>query len=341
MDSEILNLGLIGAGRIGKLHAENIATRIRSARLAAVADVNLQPAREVAERFNIRTATADYRGLLADDSIDAVAICSATNTHAQIIQEAASAGKHIFCEKPIDFDLQRITHALEAVARAGVKLQIGFNRRFDPSFAKVRELVAGGKIGALHIVRITSRDPAPPPIEYVKTSGGIFLDMTIHDFDMVRFLSGSEAEEVYAVGAALIDPEIARAGDVDTAIVTMRLKNGALATIDNSRKAVSGYDQRVEVFGSAGMVSVSNRTPDTHILANSDGVHSAKPQHFFLERYQESYVAEMQEFVDCVLNDEVPSVSDRDGLIPVIMGLAAIRSLRDRRPVTLTEIAPV
>src|SRR5262245_33554320 len=283
--SKILNIGLIGAGRIGKLHAENIATRIRSARLAAVADVNLQPAREVAERFNIRTATADYRDLLADGSINAVVICSATNTHALIIQEAAAAGKHIFCEKPIDFDLQRIPQEVNAVNKAGVKLQIGFNRRFDPSFTKVRELVAGGKIGTPHIVRITSRDPAPPPIEYVKTSGGIFLDMTIHDFDMVRFLSGSEAEEVYAVGDALINPEIARAGDVDTAIVTMRLKNGALATIDNSRKAIYGYDQRVEVFGSAGMVTVSNRTPDNHILANFDGVHSARPQFFFLERY--------------------------------------------------------
>ena len=341
MASRILNLGLIGAGRIGKLHAENIATRIRSARLDAVADVNLQPAREVAERFNIRTATADYRDLLAVSSIDAVAICSATNTHAQIIQEAAAAGKHIFCEKPIDFDLQRITHALNAVSKADVKLQIGFNRRFDPSFAKVRELVASGKIGTPHIARITSRDPAPPPIEYVKTSGGLFLDMTIHDFDMVRFLSGSEAEEVYAVGDALIDPEIARLGDADTAIVTMRLKNGALATIDNSRKAVYGYDQRVEVFGSAGMVTVSNRTPDNHSLANSDGVHSAKPQFFFLERYQESYVAEMQEFVDCILDDEVPSVNGKDGLIPVIMGLAATRSLRERRPVMLTEIASV
>src|SRR5262245_17069794 len=285
--SKILNVGLIGAGRIGKLHAENITTRIRSARLAVVADVNLQVGREVAERFNIRTATADYHDLLADSSIDAVAICSATNTHAQIIQEAAAAGKHIFCEKPIDLDLKRIQQALDAVERSGVKLQVGFNRRFDPSFAKVRELVATGKIGTPHIVRVTSRDPAPPPIEYVKVSGGIFLDMTIHDFDMVRFLSGSEAEAVYAVGDALIDPEIARAGDVDTTIVTMRLRNGALATIDNSRKAVYGYDQRVEVFGSAGMVTVSNRTPDNHIFANSDGVHSARPQFFFLERYQE------------------------------------------------------
>ncbi|PYI89792.1 MAG: inositol 2-dehydrogenase [Verrucomicrobia bacterium] len=334
-----LNFAIIGCGRIGKLHAENFTRHIGSARLAAVADVNLDAAREVARGFNVPQARADYRELLADSSIDAVAICSATNTHARMIQEAAAAGKHIFCEKPIDLDLGRIQHALDAVTKAGMKLQVGFNRRFDPSFAKVRELVASGKIGQPHIIRITSRDPAPPPIEYLRGSGGIFLDMTIHDFDMVRFLSGSEAEEIYAVGGALIDPEIGRAGDVDTAIVTMRLKSGALATIDNSRKAVYGYDQRVEVFGSTGLAMVSNRTPDNHILVNTDGVHSATPQYFFLERYQESYVAEMQEFVDCLLHDKEPSISGKDGLIPVTMGLAATKSLKERRPVKMSEIA--
>ena len=335
-----LNLGVIGAGRIGKIHAENIATRIRGARLVGVADVNLAAAQELAGRFQVALATADYRQLLEAPDIEAVAICSATDTHAQIIREAAATGKHIFCEKPIDYDLKRIAQALEAVKKSGMKFQVGFNRRFDPSFAKARELVASGKIGTPHIVRVTSRDPAPPPLEYVKVSGGIFLDMTIHDFDMVRFLSSSEAVEVFAVGDALVDPEIGRAGDVDTCIVTMRLENGALAAIDNSRKAVYGYDQRVEVFGSAGMVSVSNRTPDHHVMSNADGVHSAKPQHFFLERYQESYVAELQEFVDCVLSDRAHSVSGRDGLVAVIMGLAATRSLKERRPVKLSEIAP-
>jgi myo-inositol 2-dehydrogenase/D-chiro-inositol 1-dehydrogenase len=334
-----LNLAVIGAGRIGRLHAENLAMRINSARLSGVADINLAAAREVAERFNISLATDDYRSLLASPAIDAVAICSSSNTHTEIIQEAAAAGKHIFCEKPIDYDLQRIYRCLGAVARAGVKLQVGFNRRFDPSFAKVRELVATGKIGQPHIVRITSRDPAPPPLDYVKVSGGIFLDMTIHDFDMVRFLSGSEPEEIYAIGGALVDPEIARAGDVDTAIVTLRLKNGALATIDNSRKAAYGYDQRVEVFGSGGMVTVSNRTPDNHVLANCDGVHTAKPQHFFVERYQESYLAEMQAFVNCVLHDLPSPVTGEDGLAPVLMGLAAAKSLKERRMVRLSEIA--
>jgi len=338
VSSKTINLGVIGAGRIGKIHAENLATRIRGARLVAVADVNLSAAHEVAAQFHASVATADYRELLAVPDIDAVAICTATDTHAEIIQAAAAHGKHIFCEKPIDLDLKRIQEALDAVRKAGVKFQVGFNRRFDPSFAKARELVAAGKIGALHQVRITSRDPAPPPLAYVKVSGGIFLDMTIHDFDMVRFLSGSEAVEVFAMGAALVDPEIGRAGDVDTCVVTLRLENGALATIENSRRAVYGYDQRVEVFGTAGMVAVSNRTPDNHVLLNAESVSSAKPQYFFLERYAEAYVVELQQFVDCVHNGTSPSVSGTDGLMAVVLGLAAKKSLQENRPVKVSEI---
>jgi len=280
--SKPLNIAVIGCGRIGRIHAENLATRIPGARLAAVADIAGDCAKEVATQFHVAKATGDYHELLADSSIEAVAICSSTDTHSRIIQEAAAAGKHIFCEKPIDYDLARIHAALSAVEKAGVKLQIGFNRRFDPSFARVRELVTTGAIGQPHIIRITSRDPEPPSLEYIKVSGGIFLDMTIHDFDMVRFLSGSEAEEVYAIGDALIDPAIRQAGDVDTAIVTMRLQSGALATIDNSFKADYGYDQRIEVFGSKGSASAGNRTPDEHLLMDAQGLHHAKPLYFFL-----------------------------------------------------------
>ena len=338
--SKSLRLAVIGAGRIGKLHAENIATRLRHAQLAGVADVNLAAAQALATQFHAGRVTADYRELLSDPQVDAVAICSATNTHAQIIVEAAAQGKQIFCEKPIDLDLERIEQALAAVEKAGVKFQVGFNRRFDPSFAKVRELVAAGKIGTPHVLRITSRDPAPPPLAYVKVSGGIFLDMTIHDFDMTRFVTGSEVEEVYAVGAALVDPEIGRAGDVDTCLITMRLQNGMLASIDNSRQAIYGYDQRVEVFGSGGMVTVSNRTPDNHIYLNGEGTHTAKPQFFFLDRYQESYVIELQDFVDSVLENRPPPVSGRDGLAPVLIGLAARKSLQEHRPVKLAEVRP-
>lgn len=331
-----VRIGVIGAGRIGKLHAENLATRIRGACLAGVADLNLPVARQVADQFQVSGATANYRELLQNSSIDAVAICSATNTHAQIIQEAAASGKHIFCEKPIDLDLNRIEQALTAVQSSGVKFQVGFNRRFDPTFAKVKEMVAAGKIGKPHLLRITSRDPAPPPLDYIKVSGGIFLDMTIHDFDMTRFLTASEVDEIYAMGAPLVDPKIGQAGDVDTCLITMKLRNGMLASIDNSRQAVYGYDQRVEVFGSGGMVTVSNRTPDNHIHFDSDGVHSAKPQYFFLDRYQESYVREMQDFVDCVLNNRTPPVTGTDGLAPVRIGLAAKQSLEQGRPVRVS-----
>ena len=341
MTTQLLRLAVIGCGRIGRIHAENLATRIPGARLEALADVAGNVAKEVAGPLHVAKATADYRQLLADPQVDAVAICSSTDTHARIIREAAAAGKHIFCEKPIDYDLARIRAALAAVDQAGVKLQIGFNRRFDPSFAKVRELVASGAVGQPHLIRITSRDPGPPPLEYIRVSGGIFLDMTIHDFDMVRFLSGSEAESIYAIGGALVDPAIGEAGDVDTAIVTMRLRNGALATIDNSRKAVYGYDQRLEVFGSKGSASAGNRTPDAHVLTDSEGVHEARPLHFFLERYAEAYVIEMRAFVEAVREDHAPPVTGMDGLQPVVMGLAATRSLREGRPVKLSEIGMV
>jgi myo-inositol 2-dehydrogenase/D-chiro-inositol 1-dehydrogenase len=339
MSSKNLRIAVIGAGRIGKIHAQNIATRIPGAELAGIADVDLSVAQQLAAQWHTPPATADYRQLLTDPNVNAVAICSATNTHAQIIEEAAGAGKHIFCEKPIDLDLARIRRALDAVNKAGVKFQVGFNRRFDPSFAKLREMIGGGKIGRPHILRITSRDPSPPPISYVKVSGGIFMDMTIHDFDMTRFMTGSEVEELYAIGSALVDPEIGRVGDIDTCVITMRLQNGMLATIDNSRQAIYGYDQRVEVFGSSGMVTASNRTPDSHVYLDADGVHSAKPQHFFLDRYQESYVIELQAFVDAVLNDRVPPVTGPDGLAPAVIGLAAKKSLEERRPVKLSEIS--
>lgn len=334
-----LQVGVIGAGRIGKIHAGNLATRIPGAEVAAVADIDLKSAQETAARLHIPKAVGDYHTLLSDSTIDAVAICSSTDTHAQIIIEAASAGKHIFCEKPIDHDLLKIDRALDAVKRAGVALQIGFNRRFDPNFRKVHEMVATGKIGKPHILRITSRDPAPPPVSYIEVSGGIFLDMTIHDFDMARFLMGSEVTEVYTAGKVLVDPKIGEAGDIDTAIITLYFENGAIGTIDNSRQAVYGYDQRVEVFGSEGLVIVQNNTPDTHIYSNGEGVHSAKPLYFFLERYTESFIAEMSEFVESIQKGTPPPVIGEDGRIPVVVGMAARKSYLEHRPVKLSEVA--
>ncbi len=333
-----VQIGLIGAGRIGRVHAETIANRIPQANLLAVADVFLEAAQKCAADFQIPSVSEDYREILQNSEIEAVLICSSTDTHAEFIVQAAEAGKHIFCEKPIDHDLKKIDHALKAVEKAGVKLQIGFNRRFDSSFKRVRAAVAAGEIGVPHLVHITSRDPGPPPIDYIKISGGIFLDMTIHDFDMARYLIDSEVDEVFAAGAVMVDPAIGEAGDIDTAVIVLRYTNGAIGVIDNSRKAVYGYDQRVEVFGSGGGIVVSNRTPDLAVLSDADGVHASKPLHFFIERYTESYVAELQEFIESVGKDKTPSVTGIDGRIPVVMGLAAWKSFRENRPVKLSEM---
>ena len=333
-----INVGIIGAGRIGKLHAEHLAYRIPDANIIAIADVFLEAAEKCAANLQIPSAVKDRQELMENPDIEAVIICSSTDTHAQMIEEAAAAGKHIFCEKPIDFDLARIDRSLEAVDKAGVKLQVGFNRRFDPNFKRVREMVAAGKIGTPHILRITSRDPGPPPIEYVKVSGGIFLDMTIHDFDMARYLIGSEVNEIYAAGGVMVDPAIGEAGDIDTAIITLRFENGTIGTIDNSRKAVYGYDQRVEVFGSQGMVAVSNNAPDTAVHSNAEGVHSSLPLFFFVERYTDSYIAEMRAFIECIQQDKTPPVTGMDGRIPVVMGRAAKKSYEENRPVKLSEV---
>ncbi len=335
-----LNMGLVGAGRIGRIHAGNLANRIPNARLAAVADIDLEAAESLAAELNIETVVKHYAHLLEQEDLQAIAISSATDTHAQIITEAAAAGKHIFCEKPLDLELSRIDDALEAVKAAGVKLQVGFNRRFDPNFRKVKEMAAEGKIGEPHILRITSRDPEPPPLEYVKVSGGIFLDMTIHDFDMARYITGSEVEEIYVIGAVMIDPRIEELGDLDTVIITLRFENGVLGTIDNSRKAVYGYDQRIELFGSKGMISTENETPDRHSYSNADGVQKPLPLYFFLERYTESYLREMQSFVDSVQNDTLPEVTGADGRAPVVIGLAALKSYEENRPVAIKEITP-
>ncbi len=333
-----IRVGLIGAGRIGRVHAENLAYRVPEASLVAVSDIFVEAAEKLAADFQIPAIYKDHRRIMEDKTIEAVIICSSTDTHSMMIEEAAAVGKHIFCEKPIDHDLSKIDRALAVVEQAGVKLQVGFNRRFDPNFQRVREIVAAGEIGDPHILHIISRDPGPPPIEYIKVSGGIFLDMTIHDFDMARFLMGEEVEEIYATGGVRVDPQIGEAGDIDTAIITLRFESGAIGTIDNSRKAIYGYDQRVEVFGSEGVVKVSNNTPHTAVVSNANGVHSPLPLFFFIERYAEAYVAEMKEFIECIQQDTAPPVTGIDGRIPVVMAYAAKKSFNDNRPVKLSEV---
>lgn len=330
-----LNIGVIGTGRIGKIHAANLATRVSGANVVAVTDVVPESAKALAEQLGITKVYEDYRALIADPEIDAVFVCSSTDTHSIISYEAVMAGKHVFCEKPIDFDLDRIKKVIDAVEEKGVKFQVGFNRRFDRNFKHVRDTVQAGTIGDPHIVMVTSRDPAPPPVSYVKVSGGIFLDMMIHDFDMVRYLSGSEVTEVYTNGVVLVDPAIGEAGDVDTAIVTLKFANGAIGVINNSRKAVYGYDQRVEVFGSQGCITADNETPNLTTLYTESGVMREKPLYFFLERYNEAFIAEEQGFVDSVLQNKPTLVNATDGLKPVLIAMAAKKSLETGMPVKL------
>lgn len=324
--SRKLRIGVIGAGRIGKLHSNNLATRVPNAELAAISDVYEPAAKELAEKLGVPNYYNDYHKILEDPTIDAVFICSSTDTHSPISIEAAKAGKHIFCEKPIDHDLDKIKAVLEEVRKAGVKYQVGFNRRFDRNFKHVHEVVQSGGIGDVQIVKVTSRDPEAPPLSYVKVSGGIFVDMTIHDFDMVRYLSGSEVEEVSAVGACLVNPEIGQAGDVDTCIITLKFANGALGVIDNSRQAVYGYDQRIEVFGSKGCITADNETPNNTTLYTADGVQKEKPLWFFLERYNDAFIAEENSFVDACLNGTDTAVGAFDGLQPVLIAIAAKES---------------
>ncbi|MDR0841653.1 MAG: inositol 2-dehydrogenase [Christensenellaceae bacterium] len=330
-----LKVGVVGTGRIGKLHVNNLMSRVKNATVVAVTDVVYDSAQALAKQWNIPKVYKDYKELVADPEIDAVLVCSSTDTHSIIAYEAVMAGKHVFCEKPIDYDLGRIQKVIDAVEQKGVKFQVGFNRRFDRNFKKVRDSVQSGVIGAPHIVMVTSRDPEPPPVSYVKVSGGIFLDMMIHDFDMVRYLSGSEVTEVFANGAVLVDPGIGEAGDVDTAIVTLKFKNGAIGVINNSRQAVYGYDQRVEVFGSKGCITADNETPNLTTLSTAEGVTKEKPLFFFLERYNDAFIAELDGFVEAVLEDKPTLVNATDGLKPVLIAMAAKKSLETGLPVKL------
>ena len=332
-----IRMGVLGAGRIGRIHAENLAFRIPGAEVVAVADVNLSAAEACAAACHMDRAYEDPRRVIEAPDVDAVLICSSTDCHADQLEQAAAAGKQIFCEKPIDLDLARIDQALAAVESAGVKLMIGFNRRFDPGFARARQMVQEGRVGTPHLVRITSRDPEPPPAEYAAASGGLFLDMTIHDLDMARWIIGSDVDEIHAMTAVLVDPAIGEAGDVDTAVLSLRYASGALGTIDNSRRAVYGYDQRLEVFGDQGCVVVGNETPSRAVLSRAEGVVSDTPLHFFLERYREAYVAELQEFVSCLQQDRAPSVTGADGRVPVLMALAAQKSRLENRPVKISR----
>lgn len=336
-----IRVGVIGAGRIGKIHIENLCHQVPGVEVAGIseAEVAVPATKEWAKQYGITNVVSDPAVLINDPTINAILICSPTNTHADLIIQSAAAGKDIFCEKPIANDLVKTQEALDAVEKAGVKLQLGFNRRFDPNFKKVRELVETAALGEAHIIKITSRDPEPPPAEYVKGSGGIFMDMTIHDFDMARYLAGSEVTEVYASGAVLIDPAIGEAGDFDTAVIMLKFANGSTCVIDNSRQAVYGYDQRVEVFGSKGSAVAYNNTPTSVEVSTEEGVFTDKPLYFFLERYMDSFVQELQDFATALQEGSEPPVNGEDGLQSLLIALAATKSAHENRPVKIAEVS--
>ncbi|MFW8637474.1 inositol 2-dehydrogenase [Cribrihabitans pelagius] len=319
----MLNIGLLGCGRIGQVHARSIAVT-EGARVSAVADAFEAPARALAGQTG--AAVMEPLALIDSADVDAVVIGTPTDTHYDLIHAAAAAGKAIFCEKPVDMSAARIRDCGRAVEAAGVLFMTAFNRRFDPSFANVQSRIADGEIGSVEIVTIQSRDPSPPPVSYIRSSGGLFRDMMIHDLDMARFLLGEEPVTVYAAGASLVDPGIGQAGDVDTAAVTLSTASGRICQITNSRRASYGYDQRIEVHGEKGMLRAGNVLENTVEVATSAGFRKAPAQHFFLERYEAAYRAEMAHFVDCVVNQKPVSPGMEDGLRAQLLADAATRS---------------
>ncbi|MFX0023943.1 MAG: inositol 2-dehydrogenase [Candidatus Hermodarchaeota archaeon] len=332
-------VGVIGAGRIGKLHVENLIKKIPEVNLKAVADININ---EELKKWTVEMGApnpiTDAFKIINDPEVEVVVICSPTDTHAKFIQDAAKQNKNIFCEKPIDTDIKRIKETLSIVKEMGIKLMIGFNRRFDRNFMRCYESVSSGQIGEPQIIKITSRDPAPPPIAYIKVSGGIFLDMTIHDWDMARFQVGKEVEEVYATGAVLIDKEIGEVGDIDTAVAVLKFENGTIGIIDNTRQAVYGYDQRVEVFGSKGCVVADNEATNTVRVYTAECTSIDKIPYFFMERYMESYLTELKYFFQCLRKNIEPKPNGEDGLQNVLVALAAQKSYEENRPVRISEV---
>lgn len=330
----MIKLGLIGAGRIGRLHAENIVYRVHGAELISIADALLnEEMKKWAQTLGVSKVSEKAEDIFTDPEVNAVLICSPSNTHEDYIMEAARNGKHIFCEKPIGSDLTKIERALRVVEDNKVKLQVGFVRRFDHNHKKVHDTVKQGKIGEPWLVKITSRDPKPPSVDYLRTSGGIFFDMTIHDFDMARYLSGSDVVEVSACGTVLINPVVASLNDFDTAIVTLRFENGALGVIDNCRQAVYGYDQRTEVHGSRGCVWVENDRPNTSVVLTAQGTLGEPFLWFFVERYKEAFIAEIEAFIDAIEKDVEPPVNGIDGFKAVLIARAADESAQKGRPI--------
>lgn len=327
---------IIGLGRIGKIHLGNLQA-IDEVEIVGICDPT-DEAKVFSNKAGLTFYQKDFTDVAGEVQADAIVICSPTDTHAKYVSIAAKKGIDVFCEKPLDLSLEKVKQVLKTVNESKIKLMLGFNRRFDSEFQSVKEKIVKGHIGDIHTIKITSRDPSPPPINYIKSSGGMFLDMTIHDFDMIRYLTNKKIVEVYAKGDALVNPEIAKAGDIDTAIINLTFEDGSMAVIDNCRKAVYGYDQRVEVFGSKGMVQSKNKFDKYTLTYSENGVTSALPQHFFLERYADAYKKEINHFIDCIRHKKTPDVSGFDGLMSLVLGLCAKESLNCNKPVLVSEI---
>lgn len=331
----MLKVGLLGAGRIGQVHAVNIAGH-KESELVAVSDIDTKYAENLAAEYDASARTSEE--IIGDNAIDAILIATSTDTHVDFIEAAAAAGKAVLCEKPVDLDLNRARACLDTVAGGGCPVMIGFNRRFDENFSALKTALETGEIGKAELLTITSFDPAPPPISYIEVSGGIFRDMMIHDFDMANFVMGVLPDTIHATASAIIDPEIGKAGDADTAVVTMKYEDGRIAAIKNSRRAVYGYDQRVEVLGSEGLLTAENVLENTVTKSTTKGVAGAKPTYFFLERYMRAYAQEWSDFVDVVVNKKEPPVGLADGIAALAMAEAAVRSTETGVPVSLNEI---
>lgn len=333
--ADTVGIGVIGCGRIGQVHARTIS-RLQGAKLIGVADPLEDFGRRVASDYNT-VWHRDWETLLSDPDLRGIVIGSPTPFHAEQILKAAAAGKDIFCEKPISNDLAVIDKCVDAVERAGVRLLVGFQRRFDSNFIRVKAEVEAGAIGEVRMFHIVSRDPAPPSADYLSKSGGIFLDMTSHDFDMARFVTGAEIDEVFVTGAAFEDAA-KQANDLDSAITVLKMSNGTFGTIDNSRRCAYGYDQRIEVFGSKGSVVGNNKAPDTVVVSGIPGIVSGLPYSFFMDRYTQAYAGAMTEFVNMIKEGNPPSVTGKDGRAPIVAGMAAALSAKERRPVKLAEV---
>src|SRR5210317_647707 len=331
----MLKIGLLGAGRIAGVHATAISAHAGST-LVAVSDYFPENAQKLAAEYGAEARTTDE--IIADPSIDAVLIATSTDTHSDLIEAATAAGKAVLCEKPVDLSLERARTCLANSAPTGQPVMIGFNRRFDPNFGAMKAALDAGEIGKAELLSITSFDPAPPPIEYIKVSGGLFKDMMIHDFDMANFIKGEAPIKLSAIASSIVNPEIEKAGDVDTAVVTMQYLDGSMAVIKNSRRAAYGYDQRLEVLGSGGLLQAQNMLENTIVKSTENGVVSAKPTYFFLERYMPAYRAEWDAFMDVITQKKDIPVGMDDGVIALAMAEAAKLSLAVGEPVELSKI---